>query len=463
MSKQASKSVSQSVSQFGSKSIAPSGTPSIVPAARKSSGGNGVATSARGSSPAGKPIVRSAGTPTLKAGSTQSAKTSQASGSTKAASKASTKASTKVSTKSSTGASTGASPIASPASTQPAAKQPITKRARVGGVRPGLPASGARKAQQVDVAVTIEVDAITEAVTPVAARTVSKSTASSSPTSSSSTSSATASNAAKTRGANAPTKPRSLSERPIDEIWREYRATPTSEVRHFLIARHLDLVAYAAERLHKRLPSEVEINDLKSAGAFGLMDAVESFDPDRGVKFETFCTQRIRGAMFDELRSMDWVPRLVRSRTAKVDKVRKSIEMETGNRPTEEEVASRLNVSGDEFEKLQKDSRPVSMVSLTRKCFETDSSKDVREIDVVEDGRQENPLQAVQKQDLQALITKGLSRAERLIVILYYYEEMTMKEIGATLDLSESRVSQMHSSILARLKAQMQHREPTEE
>ena len=284
-------------------------------------------------------------------------------------------------------------------------------------------------------------------------RAVAKSTASA----------AAATRAASGRNSLAPAKPLPLSQRPIDQVWREYRVTPTEEVRNFLIGRHLDLVAYAAERLHKRLPSEVEINDLKSAGAFGLMDAVESFDPDRGVKFETYCTQRIRGAMFDELRSMDWVPRLVRSRTAKVEKVRKSIEMETGARPTEDEVAARLNVSGDEFEKLQKDSRPISMVSLTRKCFETDSSKDVREIDVVEDGRQENPLQAVQKQDLQALITKGLNRAERLIVILYYYEEMTMKEIGATLDLSESRVSQMHSSILARLKAQMQHRENTEE
>jgi len=274
---------------------------------------------------------------------------------------------------------------------------------------------------------------------------------------------ATASAAAATRAAKAPPKPLPLSERPIDQVWREYRTSPTTEVRNFLIARHLDLVAYAAERLHKRLPSEVEINDLKSAGAFGLMDAVDSFDPDRGVKFETYCTQRIRGAMFDELRSMDWVPRLVRSRTAKVEKVRKSIEMETGSRPTEDEVAKRLNVSGDEFEKLQKDSRPISMVSLTRKCFETDSSKDVREIDVVEDGRQENPLQAVQKQDLQDRIKKGLNRAERLIVILYYYEEMTMKEIGATLDLSESRVSQMHSSILARLKAQMQSPETVEE
>ena len=274
---------------------------------------------------------------------------------------------------------------------------------------------------------------------------------------------ASAPDAAAVRAARQPSKILPLAERPIDQVWREYRATPTEAVRNYLIGRHLDLVAYAAERLHKRLPSEVEINDLKSAGAFGLMDAVESFDPDRGVKFETYCTQRIRGAMFDELRSMDWVPRLVRSRTAKVEKVRKSIEMETGARATDEEVAKRLNVSGEEFEKLQKDSRPVSMVSLTRKCFETDSSKDVREIDVVEDGRQENPLQVVQKLDLRSLITKGLSRAERLIVILYYYEEMTMKEIGATLDLSESRVSQMHSSILARLKAQLQHRESAEE
>ena len=335
----------------------------------------------------------------------------------------------------------------------------VTKRARNGAMSlPGfLGAAGttagrlskSAAAQSVAVEIgAVEIEAVSIVETTLPQRSIQK---------------ASASNAAATRAAKEPSKPLPLSERPIDQIWREYRANPTEELRNFLIARHLDLVAYAAERLHKRLPSEVEINDLKSAGAFGLMDAVESFDPDRGVKFETFCTQRIRGAMFDELRSMDWVPRLVRSRTAKVDKVRKSIEMETGARPTEEEVAARLNVSGDEFEKLQKDSRPISMVSLTRKCFETDSSKDVREIDVVEDNRQENPQQAVQKQDLQALITKGLSRAERLIVILYYYEEMTMKEIGATLDLSESRVSQMHSSILARLKAQMQHREQSEE
>ena len=260
------------------------------------------------------------------------------------------------------------------------------------------------------------------------------------------------------RPAKAPPKPVPLSERPIEQVWREYRTTPSELVRNFLMERYLELVRYTAERMHMKLPAEVEVDDLMSAGLFGLMDAINAFDPDRGVKFETYCTQRIRGAIFDELRSMDWVPRLVRSRTAKVEKVRKSLEMESGRRPTDVEVAERMKVDAGEFEKLQKDSRPVGLVSLNRKWFETDSSKDVREIDVIKDTRQENPIQLVQRQDLQTLITKGLSRAERLIVVLYYYEEMTMKEIGLTLDLSESRVSQMHSSILARLKAQMQHR-----
>ncbi len=250
-----------------------------------------------------------------------------------------------------------------------------------------------------------------------------------------------------------------LSEMPILDVWAEYKKTATDEIRNFLIERYLDIVKYTAERMHMRLPAEVDVEDLMSAGLFGLMDAIDAFDLERGVKFETYCAQRIRGAIFDELRAMDWVPRLVRSRTAKVERARKSLEMQLGRKPTEQEVCARLDVDQGEFQKLSKDSKPVGVVSLNRKWFETDSSKDVREIDVISDKRQTNPLGEIQRKDLKLLITKGLSRAERLIVVLYYYEEMTMKEIGMTLDLSESRVSQMHSSILARLKAQMQHRE----
>src|SRR5688572_4619753 len=250
-----------------------------------------------------------------------------------------------------------------------------------------------------------------------------------------------------------------LRDMPVEEVWAEFKKTGSETLRNFFLEKYLDIVKYTAERMHMRLPSEVDVEDLRSAGVFGLKDAIEAFDPERGVKFETFCTQRIRGAIFDELRSMDWVPRLVRARTAKVERARKALEMELGRKPTDKEITLRLGVGGAEYQKLLKDSRPTGVVSLNRKWFETDSSKDVREIDVIHDTRQENPLTEVQRTDLKLLITKGLSRAERLIVILYYYEEMTMKEIGMTLDLSESRVSQMHSSILARLKAQMQHRD----
>ena len=249
-----------------------------------------------------------------------------------------------------------------------------------------------------------------------------------------------------------------LAEMDIGEVWILYQVQASEMIRNHLIENYLHLVRYTAERMHTRLPSEVDVEDLMSSGLFGLMDAIDAFDLERGVKFETYCTQRIRGAIFDELRAMDWVPRLVRSRTAKVDRARRSLEMTSGRRATENEICSKLEVDKNEFGKLSRDSKPVGIVSLNRKWFETDSSKDVREIDVVKDTRQENPVQKLQRDDLKLLLTKGLSRAERLIIILYYYEEMTMKEIGVTLDLSESRVSQMHSSILARLKAQMQHR-----
>jgi RNA polymerase sigma factor FliA len=264
----------------------------------------------------------------------------------------------------------------------------------------------------------------------------------------------------KARSGKSPKTALTLRETPIQETWREYKKTGSETLRNRLIESYLHLVKFTAERLHMRLPAEVDVEDLMQAGLFGLMDAIDAFDLERGVKFETFCSQRIRGAIFDELRSMDWVPRLVRSRTAKIETASRKLEARFGRKPSQNELCTFLGVSKAEFDKLRKDSQPVGVVSLNRKFYETDSNRDVREIDVIKDNRQENPITQAHRLDLKGLITKGLSRAERLIVILYYYEEMTMKEIGQTLDLSESRVSQMHSSILARLKAHMYSREP---
>ena len=244
----------------------------------------------------------------------------------------------------------------------------------------------------------------------------------------------------------------------IKLVWIDYKQEPNEPQRNELMEFYLPLVKYNAERVHTKLPDEVDVEDLMSAGIFGLMDAIDAFDMERGVKFETYCAPRIRGAILDELRSMDWVPRLVRSRSSQVNQARDRFEKANGRKPTEEELREGIGVDTEEFSKIRKDAGATQTVSLSRKWYETDSNKDVREIDVLKDTRQTNPLTAVQKRDLKDLITRGLTRAERLIVILYYYEEMTMKEIGVTLDLSESRVSQMHSSILARLKAQLQHR-----
>ncbi len=244
----------------------------------------------------------------------------------------------------------------------------------------------------------------------------------------------------------------------LKRVWRKFKVSGDQTLRNTLMEEFLPIVKYNAERIGAKLPDEVENDDLISAGIFGLMDAINAFDLKRGVKFETYCAPRIRGAILDELRNMDWVPRLVRSRANKLERISRELESTLGRTPTEMEISKRLNLAGSEFEKLLRDATAVTQVSLSRKYSDTDSNKDVFEIDVLEDKRGKNPVTEIQKKDLKDLITRGLTRAERLILILYYYEEMTMKEIGATLDLSESRVSQMHSSILKRLKDQLDAR-----
>lgn len=246
----------------------------------------------------------------------------------------------------------------------------------------------------------------------------------------------------------------------VQQLWRDYRTEPTVDLRNRLVERYLPLVKYNAERIWARLPEGVDLDDLISAGVFGLMDAIDAFDLERGVKFETYCVPRIRGAMLDELRTMDWVPRLVRSKASKLEDARKTLEAQLGRPPRPDELAERLGMPLADFEKLMNEASAVSLISLNKKWYETDSYKDVREIDILEDKKAEDPTRRLQNRDLMRLVTRGLNRNERLIIILYYYEEMTMKEIGATLDLSESRVSQMHSSIINRLQSLLAQRRP---
>ena len=247
----------------------------------------------------------------------------------------------------------------------------------------------------------------------------------------------------------------------VQQLWIDFKQDQSDQhLRNRLIEQYYQLVKYNAERVWAKLPEGVDLNDLISAGVFGLMDAIEAFDLSRGVKFETYCVPRIRGAMLDELRMMDWVPRLVRSKASKLEAARKRAQALTGRPPTDKEVAREMKLNTREYHKLKNEANAVITVSLNKKWYETDSYKDVREVDILEDSKGEDPTKDIQREDLMRLVTRGLNRNERLIILLYYYEEQTMKEIGATLGLSESRVSQMHSSIVARLQGQLRQRRP---
>ena len=241
----------------------------------------------------------------------------------------------------------------------------------------------------------------------------------------------------------------------INEVWREFKQTNDERLRNILIERYLPLVRYIAERLLAKLPQNIDIDDLTSAGIFGLMDAVKGFDLSRGVKFETYCTTRIRGAILDELRSLDWVPRIVRNKANRIDSAWKDLEIELGRTPTDMEMAQRLEMSLNDYEEMIREASAITIVSLTDKTKEDQGAKSLRKIDLLEDKKVVDPEDDLKRKEITEFITKGLSRKERLIILLYYFEDLTMREIGATLKLSESRVCQLHSRIIFRLKNQL--------
>jgi len=238
----------------------------------------------------------------------------------------------------------------------------------------------------------------------------------------------------------------------LRQTWMEFKESRDLAMRNALVQAYLPLVRNTAERLHAKLPNEVEYDDLFSAGVFGLVEAIEAFDLQRQVKFETYCLPRIRGAILDELRSWDWVPRLVRNRYNRMRELYKNLESRIGRRPTDREMAKAMGMPLEEYLELSGSSPAFSTVSLSRSWEDPDSNSTVEKGEFIEDRRTAPPEEKLNREDLRHLVAKGLSRKERLVVILYYYEEMTMKQIGQILGLSESRISQMHASVISRLQ-----------
>lgn len=245
----------------------------------------------------------------------------------------------------------------------------------------------------------------------------------------------------------------------IDEAWKGYQKNKNNASRDTLLEHHLPLIQRVVERIARRLPAEVDPGDLMQEGVFGLMHAIDRFDPERGVRFSTFATQSINSAVLDYLRSIDWAPRLARSRARKLNTAKQSLRKELGREPDEDELFKKMDMPRKEFLLTVRDGYLTSTVSLAAGADAPDAEGGYTGLgQVLADEGADCPVAATHRRALKEIITAKLSRAERLIVLLYYYEQMSMKEIGVTLDLSESRVSQMHSSIMARLKVQLADR-----
>jgi len=259
----------------------------------------------------------------------------------------------------------------------------------------------------------------------------------------------------KVRASNVP-----IAERETEELWGLYRKAATTKgkraeaqlekLRNILIERHYPLVRYIADRLLQTLPKSIQLDDLISAGLFGLMDAIRGFDPTRGIKFKTYCSTRIRGAILDQLRSQDWVPRLVRIKASRIDRALAQLTSQYGREPTHAELATALELGHEELSQEIQASKAKAVFSLSEKWEDEEGAGE--KVDIIEDKRSIDPVSEYKRRDLMEFITRSLSHKERFIIEQYYQFGHTMREIGEMLALTESRVCQIHSNIMGRLK-----------
>jgi RNA polymerase sigma factor for flagellar operon FliA len=252
-----------------------------------------------------------------------------------------------------------------------------------------------------------------------------------------------------------PVQPTMLGDEELEAVWKTYKRTRDDNLRNILIEHHMPLVRMIAERVLQTLPKSIELDDLSSAGTFGLMDAINGFDLTRGIKFKTYCTTRIRGSILDELRSQDWVPRLVRLKAHKLERATRQLEGELGRLPNQAELAKALDLSMEDLQAHQQEASAKTIFSLSEKWDDGDDDKEMEKVEILADRKSVDPMDTIQQRDALDMITNSLTKKERLIILMYYYEGLTMREIGEIMELTESRVCQIHSNVMARLKAQL--------
>jgi RNA polymerase sigma factor FliA len=241
-------------------------------------------------------------------------------------------------------------------------------------------------------------------------------------------------------------------------LWTRYKVEQDSAARDELILNYSPLVKYVAGRLASSLPQTVDTADLISYGIFGLIDAIEKFDPERAIKFETYAISRIKGAIIDELRAMDWVPRSVRSRAREIEAAYVALENTLRRVPSDQEVADHMNISIKEFQVLLAKLSYTSVVSFEELWVGGERDESQNAIGSIKDDTAEDPVAIFETGEIKEILAGAIDKLperERTVVALYYYEGLTLKEIGQVLGVTESRVSQLHTKAVLRLRAKL--------
>lgn len=240
------------------------------------------------------------------------------------------------------------------------------------------------------------------------------------------------------------------------KLWEDYAKDKSSEIREKIILEYAPLVKVVAGRLSMYLGYNVEYEDLVSYGIFGLIDAIDKFDFLKDVKFETYASLRIRGSILDQIRKMDWIPRTIRQKQKKIDAVIKEMEVRYGRTATDEEIAEGLGITGDEYLDWQSQMKITNVVSLNE--FLEQGSEVSNEASNTRSTQFDSPEEVLERDELKKMLAEALellTEKERKVIVLYYYEELTLKEISSILEVSESRISQLHTRALQKMKVKM--------
>lgn len=245
----------------------------------------------------------------------------------------------------------------------------------------------------------------------------------------------------------------------LSVLWREYKENNSPEARDKLILIYVSLVKYVAGRMGTGLPQNIETADLISYGVFGLIDAIEKFDPSRQIKFETYAISRIKGSIIDELRALDWVPRSLRHRAKEIEQIYVSLENKLKREPSDKEVAGELGVTVEDYNEMLSKLSYTSVIALEELWIVGGEKGDrVSLIDSLEDTKSGDPSVTFELEEMKQILANAidrLSEREKIVVALYYYEGLTLKEIGEVLGVTESRVSQLHTKAIFRLRGRL--------